>query len=106
MRPSLIPTSVMIKEGLLRLFPGANCAVSSTVVIHPLHSGMGVLIVGDGAGVGLAVVTVGEGVGVGVWGVGRHAVSRTPAAMHVDATATRNGDTLRMVYRLPIVVLP
>ena len=71
-----------------------------------MHSGMGVLLVGDGAGVGLAVVTVGERIGVGVWGVGRHAVSRTPAAMHVDATVARNEDTLRMAYRFPIAVLP
>ena len=68
--------------------------------------GLAVVMVGDGAGVGLAVVMVGEGVGVGVWGVGRHAVSRTPDAMHVDATVARNEDTLRMAYRLPIVVLP
>ena len=87
------------------------------MVIRPLHSGMGVLLVGDGAGVGLAVVMVdagvglavvmvGAGVGSGVWGVGRHAVSRAPDAMHVDATAARNGDLLRMAYRLPIAVLP
>ena len=101
-----MPTLKKAKVGSLRLFQGANCPVSSTVVIHPLHSGMGVLLVGDGAGVGLAVVMVGEGVGVGVWGVGRHAVSRAPDAMHVDATAARNGNTLRMAYRLPIAVLP
>ena len=71
-----------------------------------MHSGMGVLLVGDGAGVGDAVVMVGAGVGSGVWGVGRHAVSKAPAAMHVDATAARNGDLLRMAYRLPIAVLP
>ena len=71
-----------------------------------MHSGMGVLLVGDGAGVGLAVVMVGEGVGSGMWGVGRHAVSRAPDATHVDATAARNGDLLRMAYRLPIAVLP
>ena len=77
------------------------------------------LLVGDGAGVGvgpgvgeedvgvgLAVVMVGAGVGSGVWGVGRHAVSRTPDAMHVDATAARNEDLLRMAYRLLIAVLP
>lgn len=106
MRPSLIPTSVMMKEGSLRLFPGANCAVSSTVVMYPLHSGMGVLLVGDGAGVGLAVVMVGEGVGSGVWGVGRQAASRIPATKHVDAMERTNGGILPMAYRLPITVLP
>ena len=61
-----MPTSVMMKVGSLRLFPGANCAVSSTVVIRPLHSGMGVLLVGDGAGVGVGPGVGEEAVGVGV----------------------------------------
>jgi len=68
--------------------------------------GLAVVMVGDGAGVGLAVVMVGEGVGVGVWGVGRHAVSRTPDAMQVDTTVLRSGKALRMAYSSPIAVLP
>ena len=84
-----------------------------------MHSGMGVLLVGDGAGVGLAVVMVGEGVGVGVGdedvgvGVGRakgvvgaQAPRSRDRPTQVAATAARNGDLLRMAYRLPIAVLP
>ena len=88
-----------------------------------MHSGMGVLLVGDGAGVGLAVVMVGEGVGVGVGpgvgeedvgvGVGRakgvvgaQAPRSRDRSTQVAATAARNGDLLRMAYRLPIAVLP
>jgi len=86
---------------------------------------MGVLLVGDGAGVGLAVVMVGEGVGVGVGpgvgeedvgvgvGVGRvkgvvgaQAPRSRDRPTQVAATAARNGDLLRMAYRLPIAVLP
>ena len=74
--------------------------------MYPLHSGMGVLLVGDGAGVGLTVVMVGEGVGSGVWGVGRQAASRIPATKHVDAMERTNGGILPMAYRLPITVLP
>ncbi len=106
MAPFSIPTLEMMKVGSFGFFPGANCAVSSTVVMYPLHSGMGVLLVGDGAGVGLAVVMVGEGVGSGMWGVGRQAASRIPATKHVDAMERTNGGILPMAYRLPITVLP
>ena len=110
MRPSLIPTSVMMKEGSLRLFPGANCAVSSTVVMYPLHSGMGVLLVGDGAGVGVGPGVGDEDVGVGVGRakgvVGAQAPRSRDRPTQVAATAARNGDLLRMAYRLPIAVLP
>ena len=58
-----MPTLKKAKVGSLRLFQGANCPVSSTVVIHPLHSGMGVLLVGDGAGPGVGDEAVGVGVG-------------------------------------------
>ena len=84
-----------------------------------MHSGMGVLLVGDGAGVGVGDEGVGVGpgvgdedVGVGV-GVGRakgvvgaQAARSRDRPTQVAATAARNGDLLRMAYRLPIAVLP
>ena len=82
---------------------------------------MGVLLVGDGAGVGVGPgvgeedVGVGPGVGdedVGV-GVGRakgvvgaQAPRSRDRPTQVAATAARNGDLLRMAYRPPIAVLP
>ena len=88
-----MPTSVMMKVGSLRLFPGANCAVSSTVVMYPLHSGMGVLLVGDGAG-----VAVGPGVGEEDVGVG---VGRAKGVVGAQAPRSRDRPTqvAATVYR-------
>ena len=65
--------------------------VSSTVVIRPLHSGMGVLLVGDGVGVGVGVGPgVGDedvGVGVGDEGVG---VGRAKGVMGAQAPRSRD----------------
>ena len=68
------------------------------MVIRPLHSGMGVLLVGDGAGVGLAVVMVGEGVGVGVGpGVGEEdvgvGVGRAKGVVGAQAPRSRDRPT-------------
>ena len=90
-----------------------------------MHSGMGVLLVGDGAGVGVGPGVGEEDVGVGVGpgvgeedvgvgvGVGRvkgvggaQAPRSRDRPTQVAATAARNGDLLRMAYRLPIAVLP
>ena len=79
-----------------------------------MHSGMGVLLVGDGAGVGVGPgvgeedVGVGTGVGVGraKGVVGAQAPRSRDRPTQVAATAARNGDLLRMAYRLPIAVLP
>ena len=65
-----MPTLKKAKVGSLRLFQGANCPVSSTVVMYPLHSGMGVLLVGDGVGPGVGDEDVGVGPGVGDEDVG------------------------------------
>jgi len=84
---------------------------------------MGVLLVGDGAGVGVGTGVGEEDVGVGVGpgvgeedvgvGVGRakgvvgaQAPRSRDRPTQVAATAARNGDLLRMAYRLPIAVLP
>ena len=79
-----------MKEGSLRLFPGANCAVSSTVVMYPLHSGMGVLLVGDGVGPGVGEEAVGVGVGRAMGVVGAQA-PRSRARPAQAATAACAG---------------
>ena len=82
-----MPTSDITKVGSLRLFPGANCAVSSTVVMYPLHSGMGVLLVGDGAGVGVGPGVGEEDVGVGVGRVKGVAGAQAPRSRARPAQA-------------------
>ena len=77
------------------------------------------LLVGDGAGVGVDPGVGEEDVGPGVGeedvglGVGRakgvvcaQAARSRDRPTQVAATAARNGDLLRMAYRLPIAVLP
>ena len=81
-----MPTLKKAKVGSLRLFQGANCPVSSAVVIHPLHSGMGVLLVGDGAGPGVGDEAVGVGVGEEAVGVG---VGRAMGVVGAQAARSR-----------------
>ena len=83
-----MPTSDITKVGSLRLFPGANCAVASTVVMYPLHSGMGVLLVGDGVGPGVGDEAVGVGPGVGDEAVGV-GVGRAKGVMGAQAPRSR-----------------
>ena len=96
-----MPTSDITKVGSLRLFPGANCAVSSTVVIRPFHSGMGVLLVGDGVGVGVGPGVGDEDVGVGVGdegvGVGR---AMGVVGVHAPRSRARPAQAATVVVRV------
>ena len=68
--------------------------------------GVGDEDVGVGVGPGVGDEDVGVGVGRAKGVVGAQAPRSRDRPTQVAATAARNGDLLRMAYRLPIAVLP
>ena len=68
--------------------------------------GVGEEDVGVGVGPGVGEEDVGVGVGRAKGVVGAQAPRSRDRPTQVAATAARNGDLLRMAYRLPIAVLP
>jgi len=92
--------------GVLLVGDGAGVGVGPGVGEEDVGPGVGEEDVGVGVGPGVGEEDVGVGVGRAKGVVGAQAPRSRDRPTQVAATAARNGDLLRMAYRLPIAVLP
>ena len=91
---------------MLLVGDGAGVGVGPGVGEEDVGPGVGEEDVGVGVGPGVGEEDVGVGVGRAKGVVGAQAPRSRDRPTQVAATAARNGDLLRMAYRLPIAVLP